>query len=51
MHIFEGYDHQDPIMGKNNHFDIFPRLVVWPEEKRAGGGTAFYSSSFLRTRA
>ena len=30
--IFDGYGHQDPFMGKNNHVDIFPRLVSWLEQ-------------------
>ena len=27
LHIFPDYGHQDVFMGKNNHVDIFPRLV------------------------
>jgi cholesterol oxidase len=34
LHIFEGYGHQDPFMGKNNHLDIFPRLVEWLKQNR-----------------
>ena len=34
LHVFPGYGHQDVFMGKNNHEDIFPRLVQWLDEKR-----------------
>ena len=27
LHVFPNYGHQDVFMGKNNHIDIFPRLV------------------------
>jgi cholesterol oxidase len=27
LHVFPGYGHQDPFMGKNVHIDIFPRLL------------------------
>ena len=27
LHVFPGYGHQDPFMGKNVHVDIFPRLL------------------------
>jgi cholesterol oxidase len=27
LHVFQGYGHQDVFMGKNNHIDIFPRLL------------------------
>ena len=27
LHVFPDYGHQDVFMGKNNHIDIFPRLV------------------------
>ena len=38
LHIFEGYGHQDPFMGKNNHLDIFPRLYQFIDENRTGYG-------------
>jgi cholesterol oxidase len=27
LHVFPGYGHQDPFMGKTVHVDIFPRLL------------------------
>jgi len=27
LHVFPNYGHQDVFMGKNNHIDVFPRLV------------------------
>jgi hypothetical protein len=27
LHVFPNYGHQDVFMGKNNHIDIFPRLL------------------------
>lgn len=38
LHVFPGYGHQDPFMGKNNHVDIFPRLVEFIGEHRNGVG-------------
>ncbi|HET7488565.1 MAG TPA: alpha/beta fold hydrolase [Acidimicrobiales bacterium] len=44
LHVFPGYGHQDPFMGKNVARDIFPRLVEFIEKHRhdvpAGGATA-----------
>jgi cholesterol oxidase len=34
LHIFPGYGHQDPFMGKNVDRDIFPRLVEFIEKHR-----------------
>ncbi len=34
LHVFDGYGHQDPFMGKNNHIDIFPRLVQFMNQHR-----------------
>ena len=34
LHVFPGYGHQDPFMGKNNHVDIFPRLVEFLNKHR-----------------
>jgi cholesterol oxidase len=34
LHIFEGYGHQDPFMGKDVARDIFPRLDVFMDEHR-----------------
>ena len=34
LHIFEGYGHQDVFMGKNNHLDVFPRLLQFLEKHR-----------------
>lgn len=36
LHVFPGYGHQDPFMGKNNHLDIFPRLVEYLNQHRKG---------------
>lgn len=36
LHVFPGYGHQDPFMGKNNHLDIFPRLVEFLHKHRKG---------------
>jgi lysosomal acid lipase/cholesteryl ester hydrolase len=36
LHVFPGYGHQDPFMGKNNDVDIFPRLVEFIHENRTG---------------
>ena len=42
LHVFPGYGHQDPFMGKHVARDIFPRLVEFIEKHRydepAGGG-------------
>ena len=43
LHVFPGYGHQDPFMGKDVARDIFPRLVEFIEKHRydvpaAGGG-------------
>jgi cholesterol oxidase len=27
LHVFPNYGHQDVFMGKNNHVDVFPRLL------------------------
>jgi cholesterol oxidase len=40
LHVFPGYGHQDPFMGKNVAVDIFPRLLqhmrkYGPEARRA----------------
>jgi lysosomal acid lipase/cholesteryl ester hydrolase len=39
LHVFPGYGHQDVFMGKNNHIDIFPRLVqfIREEAQKVGG--------------
>lgn len=34
LHIFPGYGHQDVFMGKNNHIDIFPRLLDFLKKHR-----------------
>lgn len=34
LHIFPGYGHQDVFMGKNNHIDIFPRLLEFLKKHR-----------------
>jgi cholesterol oxidase len=36
LHVFPGYGHQDPFMGKHNDRDIFPRLVEFLDENRGG---------------
>jgi lysosomal acid lipase/cholesteryl ester hydrolase len=36
LHVFPGYGHQDPFMGKHNDRDIFPRLVEFFDEHRGG---------------
>jgi cholesterol oxidase len=36
LQVFEGYGHQDVFMGKNNHVDIYPRLVQWLDGHRQG---------------
>ncbi len=36
LHVFPGYGHQDVFMGKNNHLDIFPRLLEFLDQHRAG---------------
>ncbi|HEV7669198.1 MAG TPA: alpha/beta fold hydrolase [Thermoanaerobaculia bacterium] len=36
LHIFPGYGHQDPFMGKNNDKDIFPTLVEYIDQHRHG---------------
>jgi lysosomal acid lipase/cholesteryl ester hydrolase len=33
LHVFPRYGHQDVFMGKNNHIDIFPRLVDFIREQ------------------
>lgn len=40
LQVFEGYGHQDVFMGKNNHVDIYPRLVRWLDERQPGTATA-----------
>jgi lysosomal acid lipase/cholesteryl ester hydrolase len=34
LHVFPGYGHQDVFMGKNNHIDIFPRLLEFLSQQR-----------------
>ena len=34
LQVFDRYGHQDVFMGKNNHLDIFPRLVRFLGEQR-----------------
>jgi len=34
LHVFPGYGHQDVFMGKNNHKDIFPRLIEFLQKHR-----------------
>ncbi len=34
LHVFPGYGHQDVFMGKNNHLDIFPRLLEFLNKHR-----------------
>jgi lysosomal acid lipase/cholesteryl ester hydrolase len=34
LHVFAGYGHQDPFMGKNCDRDVFPRLVEFIEKHR-----------------
>ena len=34
LHVFEGYGHQDPFMGKDVARDVFPRLVAFLDEHR-----------------
>lgn len=34
LHVFPGYGHQDPFMGKDVARDIFPRLVAFLDEQR-----------------
>jgi hypothetical protein len=36
LHVFPGYGHQDPFMGKDVAHDIFPRLVSFLDEHRDG---------------
>lgn len=36
LHVFPGYGHQDPFMGKDNDQDIFPRLVEFLHAHRRG---------------
>ena len=39
LHVFPGYGHQDVFMGKNNHLDIFPRLLEFMNQHgRSGRG-------------
>lgn len=35
LHVFEGYGHQDVFMGKNNHVDIFPRLITFLDKHKS----------------
>lgn len=35
LHIFPGYGHQDPFMGKNVAHDIFPRFLEFLEKQRS----------------
>jgi cholesterol oxidase len=37
LHVFPNYGHQDVFMGKNNHIDIFPRLLQFLEKHREKG--------------
>ena len=32
LHVFPNYGHQDVFMGKNNHIEIFPRLLQFLEK-------------------
>ncbi len=34
LHVFPGYGHQDPFMGKDVAQDVFPRLVEFLDEHR-----------------
>jgi cholesterol oxidase len=34
LQVFPGYGHQDVFMGKNNHLDIFPRLLQFLQAQR-----------------
>jgi len=34
LHVFPNYGHQDVFMGKNNHVDVFPRLIKFIDEQR-----------------
>jgi len=34
LHVFPGYGHQDPFMGKNNAVDIFPKLAEYISQHR-----------------
>lgn len=34
--VFDGYGHQDVFMGRDNHLDIFPRVVEFFERNRRG---------------
>ncbi len=36
LHVFPGYGHQDPFMGKNVHVDIFPRFLEFLQKQRSG---------------
>ena len=38
--VFPNYGHQDVFMGKNNHIDIFPRLVEFLNKHSAHAGAA-----------
>ena len=38
LHVFPGYGHQDPFMGKNVHVDIFPRLLQHMRKHRPESG-------------
>jgi lysosomal acid lipase/cholesteryl ester hydrolase len=39
LHVFPGYGHQDPFMGKNCHVDIFPRMVEHLRKHGPGAGS------------
>lgn len=34
LQVFPGYGHQDVFMGKNNHLDVFPKLVEFLQSQR-----------------
>lgn len=38
LHVYPGYGHQDPFMGKDVARDIFPRMVEFLAEQRAPAG-------------
>jgi hypothetical protein len=37
LQVFPNYGHQDVFMGKNNHLDVFPRLVAFLDSHRSKG--------------
>lgn len=38
LHVYRGYGHQDPFVGKTAHLDIFPRMVEFIDQHRNGLG-------------